>query len=389
MKASKMKLGIISDCVHFYEASGKVATENHILLRQLQTLAGYFAEVLICCPFAHDNSSSVYSTYNNSNISFMPLPNVGGNNLTDKWKLVTAFPKWFRAFKKINRFSDIVYQRFPNNLNIPGFFYFYFKNKKVFATYTGTWGGYDGEPVTYRFQRWLLNKYFKGPVWAYMNTPAQNTRIMSGISPSYSRQEWNEEAEQVNQRIISLKTTPLKCLRMVTVGTLISYKNQLCILKACVLLKQKNIPFILSIVGDGPMKEDLAVFISENKLTDSVQLCGKKNHEQLRDIYRQHDFVVQAPLSEGFGKVPIEGFFHGLIPVINNIALAQQMTGRQERGFLFDATDPSDLARVLQNLLLRTEGLAQMIENGRAYAREQTLEAWAENYHQTIEQYFG
>ena len=383
-----MKLGIISDCVHFYTPDGRIATENHIFVRQMEALAAHFSEVLICCPFASYSESVVSTVYSLHHIHFVAMSNVGENTIKEKLRLLSAMPRWFKAFRQVDKFSDIVYQRFPNNLNIPGFFFFYFKKKKVFATYTGTWNGYKDEPATYRLQRWLLRNYFKGPVWAYTDKPLQNN-IHRGFSPSYSMAEWQQETAQVEERINRLNHQPLQQLRMITVGTLIGYKNQLYILKASLLLKQQGIPFKLSVVGDGPIRQELAAFISQNNLANEVTLCGKKNYEQLRELYRQHDFVVQAPLSEGFGKVPVEGFFHGLVPVINNIAMAAYMTGNGERGFMFEATDPANLANLLRHILQHSEQLPPLIENGRQFARSQTLEAWADDYFMTIQQYFG
>ena len=156
------RLGIVSDCIHFKNNDGKIGTENHILLQQLQALAAHYSSVTICCPFVNFDHKKVASFYTNERISFMPVPNVGGDGLLDKLKLLLVVPKWLTAFKKIDAVTDIIYQRFPNNLNIPGFFYFFFKRKKVFATFTGTWYDYDGEPKTYLFQKKLLRQYFAG-----------------------------------------------------------------------------------------------------------------------------------------------------------------------------------------------------------------------------------
>ena len=136
------------------------------------------------------------------------------------------------------------------------------------------------------------------------------------------------------------------------------------------------------------MRQALADCIAKNNLKEQVILAGKKNHVALRELYRQHDFVVQAPLSEGFGKVPVEGFFHGVIPVINNIAMAKYMTGNKERGFLFNAADTLELADTLTLLRDQPETLITMIKNGREFARSQTLESWAEDYFLTITDYF-
>ena len=379
-----MKLGIVSDCIHYKNEHGQVGTENHILLRQLQTLSSYFTETLICCPFAKYTNEKVVSYYSSDNIKFTTLPVVGGDSLSDKIKLLRTIPLWLKGYKKIDAFSDVVYQRFPNNLNLPGFFYFFFKRKKVFGTYTGTWSNYSGEPATYRLQKWLLRKFFRGPVWIYIDKEKAGKKLFGGFSPSYSKSEWEEEVEQVTSRIERISKEGLPVLKLITVGTLINYKNQLTILKACDILKRNNLPFCLTVVGDGPMFQELANFVTNNNLSEQVKLVGKKNHVELRQLYREHDFVVQAPLAEGFGKVPIEGFFHGVIPVINNISLAKHMTGNGERGFLFDASKPENLAKTLMDIFENTSKLPAMISRGRDFAKSQTLEAWAENYYKTV-----
>ena len=384
-----MKLGIISDCIHYKTPDGRIGTENHILLRQLQALCAYYDETMICCPFEEYNPSKVISVYTGKNIQFTAVPVVGGNTLNAKLKLVTAVSAWWQAYKKIDRFSDIVYQRFPNNLNIPALFYFLLKGKKVFATYTGTWNDYRAEPATYRFQRWLLKNYLKGPVWVYSNDLKDNNRIFSGFSPSYSAVEWDEETVQVQKRIERIEKEGLPVFKLITVGTLISYKNQTGIIKSCLLLKKQGFLFSLTIVGDGPMRAEVEKLVREMGLQEEIKLVGKKKYAELRELYRQHDFVVQAPFSEGFGKVPVEGFFHGVIPVINNISMAGFMTGNEERGFLFDASDEKNLAETLIKIKTRVGSLPEMINKGRRFAKGQTLEQWAKEYYQTVTNYFG
>ncbi len=117
-------------------------------------------------------------------------------------------------------------------------------------------------------------------------------------------------------------------------------------------------------------------------------MAGKKTFTELRSLYRQSDFVVQAPLFEGFGKVPVEGFFHGCIPVINNISMAKHMTGEEERGFVFDGTKPESLVQKLKEIKSKMHLLPAIIINGREFAKSHTLEAWANNYYQTVIKYF-
>jgi len=382
-----MKLGIISDCIHYKMSDGSVGTENHILLKQLQALCSYYTETLICCPFEEYNPSKVLSFYTDKNIHFTAVPVVGGDSLKAKLKLINTIATWWKAYKKVDTFSDIIYQRFPNNLNLPAFFYFGLKRKKAFATYTGTWTRYAAEPSTYRFQRWLLTNFFQGPVWVYSVKVSTNKRILQGISPSYSASDWEQETLQVQERIERIEREGLPVFRLITVGKLIGYKNQVGIVKSCILLKKQGFTFSLTIVGEGPARNELEDLITVGGLQVEIKLVGKKDGSELRELYRQHDFAVQAPFSEGFGKVPVEAFFHGVIPVINNISMAGFMTGQEERGFLFDASNEKNLADTL--IRIKTNQLPRMIAQGRSFAKGHTLEGWAGDYYKTVTNYFA
>lgn len=382
------KLAIISDCVHYFNEAGLPVTENHIFKRQMEMLAGQFDETLICCPFDRFSPEKVVSIYDTPGIQFLPLPNVGGNNFADKIKILKTLPTWWKAFKKVKNFGNIIYQRFPNNVNIPGFFYFYFKRSKVFATYTGTWKNYDNEPKSYRFQKWLLRKYFRGPVWIYADTVGKTKHLQEGFSPSYSLKVWEEETGFVQAKINRLKNNGLEEPVLISVGALVGYKNQQYILDACRILKKENCRFKLFIIGDGPLKKSYQDFIVKNHLEECIFLTGKKTFDELRLIYRQADFILQAPLAEGFGKTPLEGFFHGVIPFLSDTLYAKKMTGNENRGFIFPLDNPVILADMIREKLKNNTQLAGMVEAGRNYAQLFTLENWVNNYMETINTYF-
>lgn len=387
MKNKFKNLTIISDCVHAFDANGNVGTENHIFCRQMEVLAAHFEHTIICCPFVNTSFDNI-SPYLSAKVDFIQLPNVGGNSLKDKLKIVRTIPVWIKAFGKALKDADIVYLRMPNNLSIPGFFYFCLRFARMFSTYTGTWKNYKGEPVTYRFQKWILKYLFKGPVWVYTNEECKHKRLFKNFSPSYGLQEWEEENEQVRERIrqysSKLITTPV----FITVGSLVSYKNQQYILEVCKRLREKNFPFYWYIVGDGPLKEDYIKFVKENKLNSCVCITGKKSYHELRELYRKANFLVQSTLIEGFGKTPVEAMFHGVIPLLSSVAMANEMTGNGIRGYVYTTDDPKNLECLIYRLQKEQNKFANLIENARKYAKEQTLENWAESYLQTINNFF-
>lgn len=377
MSSRYKRLAIISDCLHTLNEDGSIATENHVYCRQMQALAVHFEETLIVCPFVAKKKSSVVTTYTVSTIRFLQLPNAGGNSFGAKIRLIKIIPVWWKAFAKAFSTSDVFYLRMPNNLNIPGFFYFYFRHAPVFSTYTGTWKNYKGEPATYRFQKWLLKRFFRGPVWIYDNKTETNPRLLKSISPSFSEKEWTAESEQVEMRKERLRNSKPGKKVFISVGSLVPNKNHEYILRVCKYLKENNFRFYWYIVGDGYMKKEYENFVNENDLREYVCLTGRKTYEELQTFYRKSDFIVQATLSEGFGKAPIEAMCHGVIPLLSKTAMAEEMTGNGIRGYIFDNTKINSLIELIKDILKQNEQLIGLIENGRRYVRSQTLEKWA------------
>ena len=387
MQNNFKRLAIISDCVHALDDRQNTVTENHIFCRQIQALAAYFEHTILCCPFVNLKPDSVTSVYTSHTIEFIQLPKVGGNSLNHKLEIVKTIPAWINAFRKAHAGSDIIYLRMPNNLSIPGFFYFYHKRSKKFATYTGNWENYRREPFSFRFQKWILKNFFNGPAWIYTDKKT-GKNFLKGFSPSYSEQEWHEEAAQVNRRIERYRSTVITKPVFITVGSLVPHKNQRYIVEVCRRLHDKKFNFHWYIVGDGYLMNELKKFIADNNLAGCVTLTGKKTYPQLRELYRQSDFLVQAVLVEPFGKTPVEALFHGVIPVLNVVAMSDEMTGGGSRGYSFTAEDTGNLEQLIYKILNEQQKFAAMIEDGRQYVKAQTLEKWALDYYNTINSFF-
>ena len=70
-----MRLGIISDCVHVQHSDGRIGTETHILLYQLEALAVYFDEVLVALPNnAHNKIKHIANIVGNHAIKLRIIP---------------------------------------------------------------------------------------------------------------------------------------------------------------------------------------------------------------------------------------------------------------------------------------------------------------------------
>jgi hypothetical protein len=91
---------------------------------------------------------------------------------------------------------------------------------------------------------------------------------------------------------------------------------------------------------------------------------------------------------EGFGKVPIEGYFHGALPIINNISMSAYITQQNTLGYLFSVNEKDALLTVLKAVTTKPNEVKQRIQQSRLFVQQFTLEAWAAQYYQQIQQYY-
>jgi glycosyltransferase involved in cell wall biosynthesis len=123
----------------------------------------------------------------------------------------------------------------------------------------------------------------------------------------------------------------------------------------------------------------LAQKVEASGLGGHVSFHGYVSHEVVRVYYRQADFVVQAPYSEGFGKVPIEALFHGVIPILSDVDMSSQIVGNGLRGRCFPQNDAESIAAQIMALSDQPAEMASMIRAGRKFAKDFTLEAWQQH----------
>ncbi len=377
-----MRLGIISDAPHYYDKAGRLNTLT-LVARQFEQWAEMFYEVIICAPLWEGVSPSTHSPYQVENIRLMPISPAGGNTLAAKMDLFKKSIVWFRTVRKLLKQVDAVHIRCPNNISILGLILLEASPVLRQAVFTGNWLGYSKEPMTYWAQRMFLKYRFHGPVAVYGSWPNQPRHIVPSFSPSYSLQDWHQEAEQVVERIRLLNEfvhLPLP-IELLSVGHLDKNKNQRMVLEAVKILADQNIECRLSLLGDGPQREPLLQEAKRLGIDSWVNFHGKVSQDVVRGFYRKSSFVIQPSYTEGYSKVPVEALFHGAIPILSDVSTNSEIVGYGSRGRYFSIDHVQSIADHISDLSYHPSDMIQMIENGRVYARTVTLEAWQQHLH--------
>jgi glycosyltransferase involved in cell wall biosynthesis len=347
--------------------------------------------VIICAPLIQAPIPPTHSPYSAQNIELLPIQSAGGNTFNAKVDLFVKSYSWWKALQELLRKVDFVHIRCPNNISILGLMALQFTKSPRQAVFTGSWLGHPGEALTYRWQRLFLKHIFKGPVAVYGNWPNQPHHIVPSFSPSYSIADWEMESAQVQSRIdcLSSQAHVSQPIHLISVGSLNRNKNQQLVIQAVDLLRSQGRDCLLELIGDGDQRLNLEAQVKALDLTDRVVFFGSVSQAIVRERYRQSDFAIQAPYSEGYGKVPIEAFFHGVIPILSNVDVSLQIIGGNQRGRCFPQGDAQAIAQHVIDLADNPSEMAELIYNGREYAKGLTLEAWGNHLHQTLSSYWN
>ena len=134
------------------------------------------------------------------------------------------------------------------------------------------------------------------------------------------------------------------------------------------------------VVGDGPLRDELAELARDQGVADSTVFKGSLADDE-RDAWldRAHVFAMPSRLppggkgGEGFGIVYLEAGAHSLPVVAGNVAGVLDAVVDGETGLLVDPTDPSAVADAVSDLLLDRQKAEAL---GRAGAARATNFAW-------------
>lgn len=169
---------------------------------------------------------------------------------------------------------------------------------------------------------------------------------------------------------------PGQRVRVVTVGRLVEKKGIEYSIRAIAKLAKVNQTIEYTIVGDGPLKEDLQRLIQELDVSNVVKLFGWKQQQEVIEILNQaHIFIAPSVTSKDGDQdapvntlkeamamgLPVVGTQHGGIPELVEEGIS---------GFLVPERDVNSLAEKLDYLIRHPEVWPQMGRAGRMYVEE-------------------
>ncbi|PHS08997.1 MAG: hypothetical protein COA88_05695 [Kordia sp.] len=116
-------------------------------------------------------------------------------------------------------------------------------------------------------------------------------------------------------------------ITILSVARLAPEKGVLLFLKALKLFKEKHVKIDLmySVIGEGPLREQLERFIKTHKMGTYVKLLGSKNSEEVRHLMTNSDIFVLSSLTEVLPTVLLEAQASSMPILATHVGAVKQM----------------------------------------------------------------
>lgn len=163
--------------------------------------------------------------------------------------------------------------------------------------------------------------------------------------------------------------TATEHLRLISVGSLVERKGVSLLLEACAKLKSRDLFFNLKIVGDGPLRESLENQARELDLAEVVTFLGNQNEAGVSQAFLDSDVLVLSSYSEGFPRVIIEAFAHGVAVIATRVGGIPYELEHMKSAFLIKPGNIDDIVTALEHLRDK-DLLIKLRNNGNKYIED-------------------
>lgn len=145
--------------------------------------------------------------------------------------------------------------------------------------------------------------------------------------------------------------------RIVFAGRFVSQKNPLAIIRILSMLK--DLDWTCSMLGDGPMFEEVKAEIEKHGMTERFYLTGWVTPADVLNEFSQSDILFMPSLSEGLPVVGVDALMKGLAIVASRIGGFLDLVDSDRNGYLIDLKDEAGFSSALRELISNRERLAQ------------------------------
>jgi glycosyltransferase involved in cell wall biosynthesis len=152
------------------------------------------------------------------------------------------------------------------------------------------------------------------------------------------------------------------------IGRLFPDKGHRFFLIAFSMVCKKHPSAMALIVGDGPLREELSNQIRKMNLEQNVFLCGARS--DMKNVYKQTDFVVIPSLREGLPYVLLEAMACEIPVLATSVGDIPLLIQHEVTGYIVSSGDSKALEKYMIELINNPEKAKEMAVRGKQFVIE-------------------
>lgn len=131
------------------------------------------------------------------------------------------------------------------------------------------------------------------------------------------------------------------------------------------LSRETPVPFEVDLAGDGPLRKDLTTHAESLGIGEKVSWHGWADKNELLNLYRQADCMLNPSLYEGMPNTVLEAMASGLPVIASDVIGNRDLVRNDETGFLFQLDKPEEFRKAMAELLTDGDKCRLLGENAR------------------------
>lgn len=336
---------------------------------EMNIWAKNFDNIVICSPISY-NKNLLLDQFDFIPVKIYKLIPFSLTSFKEILKLFYILPFNIIQILRACLSAEHIHLRCPGNVGLlASLIQILFPFKKKTAKYAGNWDPKaKNQPLTYRFQKYILSNTFltkNMKVMVYGEWSNQTNNVIPFFTASYSALEKKQFQPK------KLKST----IHLIFVGGLTVGKQPLKSVKVVESLLKKGIDAQLSIYGDGVEKQNIENYIRQHLLENHITLHGNQNKEVIKEAFQKSHFLIFISKSEGWPKVVAEAMFWGCLPITTKVSCVPYMLNHNERGSLVN-DDVDEIVNEILQYVHQQELYDLKCKNASDWSQQYTLETF-------------
>lgn len=372
-----MKLLIITNVPHKKDIDDIYSYGPYV--REMNLWTKKCKKIKVISHLSNDKLNPIDIKYDSNKVELISVPAFNLNNKKEKLKTFFKIPYIIFILFKEMYWAEHIHLRCPSNMGLLGsLVQIFFPSRIKTAKYASNWDENNQLHFSWYLQRKILVNNFLTrniQVLSYGDWKDNNKNVLPFFTATYSQDERVEfKKKDFNSQI-----------KIVFVGILNKNKRSDLSLKVVKILKEKGFNVHLDVFGEGELKEELSVYIKNNKLENFVILHGNKDKEVIKKYFEASHFLFFFSQSEGWPKVVAEAMFLGSFPVTTNISCLPYMLDYGKRGYLLDLKQNElEISGIVEYYINNPNKYNEMREKALLWSQKYTVERFEKEINQLL-----